>query len=81
MSMTIRPVRFCPSDTTCDTLPARKVVQIDGLHIAVIHNRVRLDALVNEGTIFCRFLITQSSAIPFIGTSGHQTILSFHFCY
>jgi len=51
--MTIRPVRFCLSDMARDTLPARKKkknVQIDGLHIAEI-TRVRLDALVNEGTM------------------------------
>jgi len=79
--MTIRPVRFCSSDMARDTLPARakkkKNVQIDGLHIAEI-TRVRLDALVNEGTMLCRFLITHSSAIAFIEIS-RPTSLLFHF--
>lgn len=64
-----------------DTLPARKKkknVQIDGLHIAEI-TRIRLDALVNKGTMLCRFLITHSSAITFIETS-RPTSLLFHFC-
>lgn len=79
VSMTIRPVCFYSSDVACDTLLACKSRTNRWITHRCNNSRQAGCTSERRHDILRRFLITHSSAIAFIETSGRPTILSLHF--